>query len=82
MLRLELLGQVKGVVDEAEAGALATTELAAEAEDEDGISGRLVHLGQLLADLGLGHRGAVRMEDINHRKFNRSFSEHIVFTGE
>ena len=51
VLRLELLGEVHGVVDEAEPGGLATPEVGLEAKGEDPVGGAVVHLGQLLTDL-------------------------------
>ena len=66
VLGLELLGVVHGVVDQAEAGGLATTEVCLESEDEDSVSSAAVHLGQLLSDVSLGHRGLAGVEDVHH----------------
>ena len=52
VLGLELLGKVHGVVNKGEAGALAATKVCLEPEGEDAVSGALVHLSQLLPDLG------------------------------
>ena len=40
-----------------------------EPEGEDDVGGRLVHLGQLVADLGLGHRRATWMQNIHYHLF-------------
>ncbi len=61
---LELLHRLGGVVDEGEAGGLATTELGAEAEDIDLVLLGLVEAGELLTELLLGDVGAVRVEDV------------------
>lgn len=65
---LELLHGLVGVVDEGEAGALATTELGAETEDRDLLLGSLVQLGELLAELILGDVGAVGVKDVTVRE--------------
>ena len=65
-LGLELLGKVHCVVDEGEAGALATAEVGFEAVGKDAVGSGLVHLGQLLPDLGLGHRRPVGMQHVHH----------------
>ena len=66
VLGLELLGDVDRVVNQAKAGGFASAKLRAEAEDEDrvGLPG-VVHLGELLADLGLGHVGAARVQHVD-----------------
>lgn len=64
---LELLHGLVAVVDEGEAGALATTVLGAETEDGDLVLGSLVQLGQLGAELILGDVGAVGVEDVTVR---------------
>ena len=61
---LELLQGLGGVVDESEAGGLATTVLCAETEDGDLVLVGLVQVGQLLAELILGDVGAVGVEDV------------------
>ena len=54
MLGLELLHRVDAVVDQTEPGGLPTTELRAEAEERDaGVVADVVHLRELLAELGL-----------------------------
>ena len=54
VLGLELLGRLEVVVDEAEAGRLATSEVGAELEDEDAVGvPHVVHLGQPLLQLRL-----------------------------
>ena len=51
---LELLGSLEVVVDEAEASGLASSEVGAELEDEDGVGVlHLVHLGKPLLQLRL-----------------------------
>ncbi|GMS96271.1 hypothetical protein PENTCL1PPCAC_18446, partial [Pristionchus entomophagus] len=65
MLGLELLGQIEGVVDEGESDALSTSELATESEGNDQIRRGLVQRGELLLDLGLGDRGARRVDDLD-----------------
>lgn len=61
---LELLHGLGAVVDEGEAGALATTVLGAETEDGDLVLLGLVELGELLAELILGDVRAVGVEDV------------------
>lgn len=61
---LELLQGLGGVVDQSEAGALATTVLCAETEDGDLVLVGLVQIGQLLTELVLGDVGAVGVEDV------------------
>lgn len=61
---LELLQGLGGVVDQSEAGGLATTVLGAETEDGDLVLVGLVQVGQLLAELILGDVGAVGVEDV------------------
>jgi len=56
VLRLKLLGKVHGVVDERETGRLAAAEVGLEAEGKDAVRGALVHLCNLLTDLGLWYR--------------------------
>lgn len=63
-MRLELLQGLLGVVDQSEAGALATTVLCAETEDGDLVLVGLVQVGQLLTELILGDVGAVGVEDV------------------
>jgi hypothetical protein len=54
VLGLELLHGVNVVVDQTEPSGLATTKLSAEAEEADARVVRdIVHLGELLAELGL-----------------------------
>lgn len=66
VLGLELLGDSEVVVDETEAGALATTELRLETEEEDGLRVlHLVHLGDLLLELSLGDVGTTLVNDID-----------------
>ena len=64
VVRLELLQGLAGVVDESEAGALATTILGAETEDGDLVLLGLVEGAELVAELILGDVGAVGVEDI------------------
>lgn len=64
VVRLELLQGLLGVVDQSEAGALATTVLCAETEDGDLVLVGLVQVGQLLTELILGDVGAVGVEDV------------------
>jgi hypothetical protein len=61
---LELLHGLSRVVKEGKAGALATTKLCPEAEDGDLVLGGLVELGELLAELILGHVCARWVEDV------------------
>lgn len=62
--RLELLQGLTGVVNESEAGALATTVLSAEAEDGDLVLVDLVEGRELVAELILGDVGTVGVEDV------------------
>lgn len=61
---LELLHGLGRVVDEGEAGGLATTILAAEAKDGDLVLGGLVHAAELLGELVLGDTSTAGVEDI------------------
>lgn len=61
---LKLLQGLGGVVDQSEAGGLATTVLGAETEDGDLVLVGLVQVGQLLAELILGDVGAVGVQDV------------------
>lgn len=61
---LELLHGLDRVVDEGEAGRLAATVLGAHAEDVDLVLVRLVHFGQLAAEVVLADIGAVGVEDV------------------
>ena len=65
-LGLEFLGEVHCVVDKGEAGALAAAKVRFEAVGEDAVGSGLVHLGQLLPDLGLGHRRSVGVKHVHH----------------
>lgn len=67
---LELLQGLNGVVDQSEAGGLATTVLGAETEDGDLVLVGLVQVGQLLAELILGDVGAVGVEDVPESEEN------------
>lgn len=61
---LELLHGLGGVVDEGEAGGLATTELGAQTEDGDLVLLGLVETAELLAELLLGDVGTVGVQDV------------------
>lgn len=63
-MRLEFLHGLVRVVDEGEAGALATTVLRTEAEDGNLVLVGLVEVGDLLAEFILGDVGAVGVEDV------------------
>jgi len=65
VLWLELDHGVLVVVDEAESGGLATSELGAESEDDGELGVGLVHASQQLAELALGNIGASWMDHIN-----------------
>ena len=65
-LGLELFGEVHCVVDEGEAGALAAAKVGLESVGENAVGSGLVHLGQLLPDLGLGHRRSVGVKHVHH----------------
>uniref|UniRef100_A0A147BFC7 Putative secreted protein n=1 Tax=Ixodes ricinus TaxID=34613 RepID=A0A147BFC7_IXORI len=69
ILGLKLLGKVQCVVDEGEAGGLATSELGPEAEAEHHVRGGVVHGTQLLPHLGLGDGAPVRVNDVHHHLF-------------
>ena len=63
-MRLELLQGLLGVVDEGEAGGLATTVLRTEAEDGNLVLVGLVQVGELAAELLLGDVGTVGVKDV------------------
>ena len=64
VMRLELLQGFLGVVDEGEAGGLATTVLRTEAEDGNLVLVGLVQVGELAAELILGDVGTVGVKDV------------------
>lgn len=62
VLGLELLGRVEIVVDEAESGGLAASEVGAKLEDKDAVGLlHLVNLGQLVLELRLQHQSITRV---------------------
>ena len=61
---LELLHGLGAVVDEGEAGGLATTVLGAETENGDLVLVGLVELAKLGAELVLGDVGTVGVQDV------------------
>lgn len=68
-MRLELLQGLSGVVDQSEAGALATTVLRTETEDGDLVLVGLVEGGELVAELILGNVGTVGVEDVTREDY-------------
>ena len=66
VLRLKLLREIHGVVNQTEASGLAASEVGLEAEHEDPVRGAVVHLSELLSDVGLGHGGLAGVEDVHH----------------
>ena len=66
VLGLELAEGVFVVVDEAEAGGLAATELGAEAEHDGELSIGLVHAANNLGELVLGNIGTAGVDDIDN----------------
>ena len=69
VLGLELAEGVFVVVDEAEAGGLATTELGAEAEHDGELGIGLVHAANNLGELVLGNIGTAGVDDIDNHLF-------------
>ena len=66
---LELLGSLEVVVDEAEASGLASSEVGAELEDEDGVGVlHLVHLGKPLLQLRLHTENKQNNPEIQARR--------------
>lgn len=65
VLGLKLLGSLKRIVDQGESSGLATTELGLVAKAEDDVLLSLVHLGELLTELVLGHISTAGMNDID-----------------
>ena len=63
-LGLKFLHGLGRIVHKGEAGGLATTKLCPETENADLLLVRLVHAGELVAELILGDVGAVGVEDI------------------
>ena len=63
---LEFLGEVHGVVDEAETSGLTATEVGLEAKGEDPVRGAVVHLGELLSNVSLSDRSLAWVEDIHN----------------
>ena len=66
VLGLKLLGEVHGVVNQTEASGLAASEVGLEAEHEDPVRGAVVHLGELLPDVGLADGGLAGVEHVHH----------------
>lgn len=64
-LGLNLLGLVDGVVNQGKAGALLATKLGLQSEHDDGLLFALVHLGELVAQVGLGDVGEARVDDVD-----------------
>lgn len=75
---LELLQGLDGVVDQSEAGGLATTVLGAETEDGDLVLVGLVQVGQLLAELILGDVGAVGVQDVTGNEEKEDVSRAVL----
>lgn len=75
---LELLHGLGRVVDEGEAGGLATTELGAQTEDGDLVLGGLVQGAELLAELLLGDVGTAGVEDVTGGSSSANFFSHVV----
>ena len=69
VLGLELAEGVFVVVDEAEAGGLAATELGAEAEHDGELSIGLVHAANNLGELVLGNIGTAGVDDIDNHLY-------------
>lgn len=63
-MRLKLLHCLMRIVDEREAGALATTILCPEAEDRDLVLVGFVDICKFLAELIFGDVGAIGVEDV------------------
>jgi len=68
VLGLEFLGSIDAVVDEGEAGRLATTEGVLETEANNGILLSLVHGGELVTDVQLAHTSFTGMDNIDDLK--------------
>lgn len=68
VVRLELLHGLGGIVDEGEAGGLATTELGAETKDIDLVLGSLVEGSELVAEVLLGDVGTAGVEDVTAKQ--------------
>merc|ERR1719320_1725061 len=66
VLGLELLGEIHGVVNQAEPSGLVTSEVGLEPECENSVGCAVVHLGQLLTDICLRHRSLAWVEDIHN----------------
>lgn len=62
---LESLGVSNRLVDQAETGRLATTEVSSETENGDSVLVSLVQLGQLLSQLILGDVRSVWVQDVD-----------------
>jgi hypothetical protein len=69
VLGLELAEGVLVVVDEAEAGGLAATELGAEAKHDGELGISLVHTTDNLGELVLGNIGTAGVDDIDNHLF-------------
>jgi len=69
VMRLKLLHHLVRVVDQREAGALATAILCSEAEDGDLIFVGFVELGEFGAEFVFGDVGAIGVEDVTEQSF-------------
>ena len=79
VLGLKLFGVVHGVVDQGEPGGLAASKVGLEAEHKDPVSCAVVHLGELLSDVGLSHGGLARVENIhNHLPPTEEPVQHVL----
>ena len=66
VLGLELLEGIFVVVDYAESSGLSTSELGTESEKNNELAIGLVHASDNFLELGLGHIGTSRVDDINN----------------
>merc|ERR1712243_516338 len=65
VLGLVFFGTIHVVVDKGETDGFVAAEEGVESESKNHVRRRLVHLRELISDLGFGHRGASRMQDVD-----------------
>ena len=66
VLGLKLAEGILIVVDDAESGGLSTSVLVTESEETNELAIGLVHASDNILQLGLGHIGTARVDDINN----------------
>lgn len=78
-LRVELLGLLDGLVDQAHTGGVVTTEVGLEAEEDNALLILDLELGgQLLLEILLGDGGEAGVQDVNGEPFFRQKMQNLT----